>query len=136
MRTKIKTWSETWALCLIVVDTKTGEFVGWVGMTWPRPRDGELGMFVERSQWGKGYGTEMCGWVVQHAFNFLDAHRVSLAVFESNKRAVSLYKKIGFVQEGIRRRARYGHGRWEDIIIMGMLDEEFFRRDEIGAQVS
>ncbi|KZV70832.1 acyl-CoA N-acyltransferase [Peniophora sp. CONT] len=126
IKAKIKTWSETWALCLVVTDTNTEEFVGWVALSWARPRDGELGMFVKRSQWGKGYGTEMCSWVVQHAFNFLDAHRVSLVVFESNKRALSLYQRVGFVQEGVRRHARFAHGRWEDVINMGILDKDFF----------
>ncbi|VDB97455.1 unnamed protein product [Peniophora sp. CBMAI 1063] len=128
LKTKVKTWSESWPLFLVIADTETDEFVGWIALTWAKPRDGELGMFVKRSRWGKGYGSEMCTWVVQHAFNFLDAHRVSLVVYESNSRAISLYKKVGFVHEGVKRKARFAHGRWEDVIHMGILDEEYFQK--------
>ncbi|KZV70842.1 acyl-CoA N-acyltransferase [Peniophora sp. CONT] len=130
VKAKIKAYSESWALYLVATETETDQFVGWAGLNLGRGRDGELGMLVKRSQWGKGYGTEMCAWVVQHAFKFLDAHRVSLSVYESNIRAVSMYQKVGFVQEGAKRRARFAHGRWEDIIHMGILEEEFFSKDK------
>lgn len=93
-KANFQTYSDTWALFLLAVDTETDNLVGWVGLQWARPRDGELGMLVKPSQWSKGYGTEMCTWVVQHAFNFLDAHRVSLSVHELNPRAIDLYKRV------------------------------------------
>jgi RimJ/RimL family protein N-acetyltransferase len=35
----------------------------------------------------------------------------------------------GFVQEGIKRRARFCDGRWGDIILMSILEDEFFAKD-------
>ncbi|VDC04065.1 unnamed protein product [Peniophora sp. CBMAI 1063] len=125
MLAKFRTWSETWALCLVVVNTETGDFIGSVRMRWVHPRDGEIGMLVKPSEWRKGYGTEICTWVMRHAFESLHAHRVSLSVFQSNVKAISLYKRLGFVQEGVKRRARFAHEQWEDIIYMGILDDEY-----------
>ncbi|KAJ4482168.1 acyl-CoA N-acyltransferase [Lentinula aciculospora] len=39
--------------------------------------------------------------------------------------AIKVYKKIGFVEEGIRRKANWSGGEWEDIIFMAILDEEW-----------
>ena len=95
MKESFKKLSETWALFVAVADKESKEFVGWIGLKWmsQRARDAELGMIVKPGEWGKGYGTEMCEWVIQHAFKYLDAHRVSLWVSASNVRAVSIYKK-------------------------------------------
>lgn len=36
-----------------------------------------------------------------------------------------LKKHRGFVQEGIKRRARWANGKWEDVILMAMVEDEF-----------
>ena len=38
---------------------------------------------------------------------------------------------MGFVKEGVRRAASYHRGRYYDVITMGILEEEYYRRDEI-----
>ncbi|KAI0033354.1 acyl-CoA N-acyltransferase [Vararia minispora EC-137] len=128
IKEKFKAWPDSMALFLAAADTKSGCFVGMVGLAWEMPRDAKLMMLVKRDEWAKGYGTEMVQWTVQHAFRFLDAHRVSLMVYASNPRAISIYKKAGFVQEGITRKVHFAHGRWIDAVCMGILDEEFFNR--------
>jgi RimJ/RimL family protein N-acetyltransferase len=93
----IKKWSEVNPLFAIVVNSQTGEFIGQLSLRFEAPaamRDGELGVVVKRSQWGKGYGTEMVSWIVAHGFKFLNLHRVSLGVFADNERAVKTYKKV------------------------------------------
>lgn len=48
--------------------------------------------------------------------------RVDLFVFADNTRAIRLYKSLGFIEEGRRRRAvRYEDGSETDDLIMGML---------------
>ena len=53
-------------------------------------------------------------------------NRVALEVLKSNKNAIHLYKKIGFVKEGIKRRAFYTDGSFVDVEIMSILRSEFF----------
>jgi RimJ/RimL family protein N-acetyltransferase len=142
----MKKWAETGPLFVIAVDSQTGEFVGYTSLRFDAPpamRDGELGIVVSKSHWGKGYGTEMVSWTVAHAFKFMNLHRVSLGTFAGNEKALKMYKKVcvdrllrsaslvdfigsGFVQEGIKRRARFCDGRWGDIILMSILEDEFF----------
>ena len=51
--------------------------------------------------------------------------RVELEVFASNEIAVGLYKREGFVIEGVKRFARFLDGAEDDILIMGCLRDEW-----------
>jgi RimJ/RimL family protein N-acetyltransferase len=92
-----KKWSETSPLFAIAVDSETGELIGMTKFRFEAPaamRDGELSVVLKRSQWRKGYGTEIMSWVLAHAFRFMNPHRVSLHVFAENERALKMYKKV------------------------------------------
>ncbi|KZV62455.1 acyl-CoA N-acyltransferase [Peniophora sp. CONT] len=122
----VRGWT-TNPLFVVAEDKETGKFIGNASL-----RDGEfpgemeLAMKVKKEVWGQGHGKEMLQWTVQHAFKWMPGvHRVSLGVFESNARAVALYKSVGFVQEGVKRRARWGNGKWEDVILMAIVEDEF-----------
>ena len=49
---------------------------------------------------GAGYGAEATALMLDHAFGALGLHRVALAVFEFNERAIRAYQKVGFAIEG------------------------------------
>ena len=49
--------------------------------------------------------------------------RIELEVFASNERAIALYRKLGFVVEGIKRRGRKLDGQYDDNIIMALLSK-------------
>ena len=51
--------------------------------------------------------------------------RVELEVFASNARAVALYRRTGFVEEGRRRCARKLDGIYDDILLFGLLRHEW-----------
>ncbi|KAF9474124.1 hypothetical protein BDN70DRAFT_816212 [Pholiota conissans] len=57
------------------------------------------------------YGTEVTRFMTDYAFQSLNVHRVSLGVFGENERAAGLYRKIGFVEEARRRKARWTNGK-------------------------
>jgi RimJ/RimL family protein N-acetyltransferase len=76
---------------------------------------------------GHGYGTEATKKLLDFAFNDLNLHRVYLHVFSNNIVAIRMYKKIGFVQEGILRKAAYINGTYIDVLVMGLLREEYDR---------
>ncbi|MDP9863182.1 MULTISPECIES: GNAT family N-acetyltransferase [Streptosporangium] len=70
---------------------------------------------------GKGYGTEAIRLVLDHVFTTTELHRVSLEVFDFNDRAVHVYRKAGFVEEGVRRDALRWDGGWHHSIMMSVL---------------
>ncbi|KAJ3788220.1 acyl-CoA N-acyltransferase [Lentinula aff. detonsa] len=107
--------------------TEGGQFVGTTSITMghPKNRDGIFGIKIEPKFWGLGYGEEVTRFVVDYCFHSLGLHRVSLLVFSGNDRAVNLYKKVGFVEEGRKRKVNWIDGQWEDMIYMGILKEEW-----------
>jgi len=46
---------------------------------------------------------------------------LELEVSEKNKFAISLYEKLGFEVEGVKRRAFLVNGNYEDELIMGKI---------------
>ncbi|PPQ73137.1 hypothetical protein CVT25_010766 [Psilocybe cyanescens] len=75
--------------------------------------------------WNRGYGQHIMWFMVNHTFVHMNMHHISLEVYEGNDRAIVLYKKIGFIEEGRQRKAAWINGGWKDIIQMGILVEEW-----------
>ena len=73
----------------------------------------------------KGYGTEAVRMVQAFAFDTLELNRLELEVFSHNPRAFRSYEKAGFQYEGRRRQALNYNGTYSDVIIMGILREEY-----------
>ncbi|MBO0994436.1 GNAT family N-acetyltransferase [Bacillus sp. SD088] len=82
----------------------------------------------EKKYWGEGYGSEGLKLLLDYAFYEMNLHRVSLQVFSFNNRAIRLYKKIGFHEEGNSRESLFREGKWHDIIHMGLLQNEYFEK--------
>jgi len=74
---------------------------------------------------GRGYGTQAIRLLVQFAFRDLNLNRVYLHVFSTNKVAIRVYEKIGFVREGLLRKAAHIDGEYIDLVVMGILREDF-----------
>ena len=64
--------------------------------------------------------------LLDYAFYEMNLHRVYLKVFSFNDKAISLYNKIGFQQEGSSRQSLFRDGAWYDIVHMGILQNEYF----------
>jgi RimJ/RimL family protein N-acetyltransferase len=92
-------------------------------------RSAELQMRLgESEERNHGYGTETLQLLLRYAFQDLGLHRVSLHVFSTNEAAIRLYEKAGFVREGTLRRAACIEGQCLDVIVMGLLREEYAGR--------
>ena len=104
-----------------------GTVVGWcdvvartgVGFT----HSGRLGMGLLPAYRGKGLGRRLLDAVLAEAWN-TGLERIDLEVYASNEAAVALYRKTSFQTEGVKRRARFFEGSYEDVLIMGLLRPE------------
>jgi ribosomal-protein-alanine N-acetyltransferase len=91
---------------------------------------GEYGILIgNREYWGKGYAKEASEVVLKFFFqcdNYL--RKINLGVVENNKNAISLYKKLGFTQEGYLKRHLVYDGKEVDIIRMALFREDFLKK--------
>jgi RimJ/RimL family protein N-acetyltransferase len=62
--------------------------------------------------------------LVRHLFDELGYHRVELEIYAFNERAIAHAERIGFVREGIRRRAYRRDDGWVDGVMFGLLPED------------
>jgi UDP-4-amino-4,6-dideoxy-N-acetyl-beta-L-altrosamine N-acetyltransferase len=60
-----------------------------------------------------------------YAFETLGVNRLHCEVLSGNQQVINLHKKAGFIQEGCLRKARQTPRGLEDVIIFGMLKEEW-----------
>jgi RimJ/RimL family protein N-acetyltransferase len=115
-----RTHSVRLAICL----KSTGEAVGvayLLGIDWvTRSAEFSIQIGVESAR-GRGIGEAATRLTLQHAFDDLNLHRISLTVLASNARAKALYEKVGFRAEGLFREAAYKRGRYLDVIPMASL---------------
>ena len=87
---------------------------------------GRLGMGVAADARGRGIGQALLQEALRLGFARFD--RIELEVFASNARAHALYLRVGFGEEGRRRRARVIDGTTDDILMLGLLREEWLAR--------
>ena len=83
-----------------------------------------MGIYSNPIQRNKGVGKTLISLVVRIAFDFLNLHTLKLEVFETNERAINLYRKAGFREEGRLKGFVRSGNRWIDVLIMGMINPE------------
>jgi RimJ/RimL family protein N-acetyltransferase len=103
---------------------ESNEVVGWCDIV-RKPLEGfrhsgQLGMGVASRARGAGLGRRLAIATIEGAWA-TGLERIELEVFASNERALQLYRTLGFVEEGVRRRARKLDGVYDDNILMALL---------------
>jgi len=60
----------------------------------------------------------------QHLIRDLGYHRLQLEIYGFNERAQRHAERVGFVREGVRRKAYWRHDEWVDGVIYGLVAED------------
>ena len=89
-----------------------------------RRADISLGIFIPTFR-DKGLGTESLELIINFAFQTLNLLSLELRVFSNNERAIAVYKKLGFQEIGLRRRADFIDGEFLDDLMMDLLVDEW-----------
>lgn len=88
-------------------------------------RRGEIGIVIGDEFQKKGYGREAINWIMDWGFGQVGLHSIAVEAATYNEGALHLYKSIGFQEDGRARQARFFGGKWYDIVMMSMLEEEW-----------
>ncbi|RMF52633.1 MAG: N-acetyltransferase [Bacteroidetes bacterium] len=81
------------------------ELVGVVGFMDVRPQEGqaELGYWVGRPYWGRGYATAGCRQILAYGFDVLGLRRIIARPLARNRASCRVLEKIGFRWLGTER---------------------------------
>lgn len=110
------------------IDTLDGVHIGQCSLraSAGHERVSEVGLFIgEKRYWGQGYGADAVVTLCTFGFVYQNLDRVALYSVADNAAAVRCYEKAGFRHEGRLRQHRHVHGRLCDLVVMGLLREEF-----------
>jgi RimJ/RimL family protein N-acetyltransferase len=104
-----------------------GEPVGGLSLFGADPlaRTAEVGIGLVPEARGRGIGSAAIAAVLEFAFERRNLRRLHLEAIASNAGALRAYEKAGFVVEGRQRQHAWVRGRYEDIVLMGLLREEW-----------
>lgn len=112
----------------LVIETKDKEYLGQINLhniDW-KNMNAELGIVIGKEEyWNKGYGADAIKTLLDYAFHQLNLYKVYLRVFEYNERGIRCYQKCGFKEERRLRKSHFFERKFYDVIIMGLLKEEF-----------
>ncbi len=81
---------------------------------------GTIGMIVNKRWRGTGVGKTLLTTIIEWAHDQPFLEKLCLEVVASNKNAISLYKKLGFIEEGRQvQQVKNLKGEYDDMILMG-----------------
>jgi RimJ/RimL family protein N-acetyltransferase len=84
-----------------------------------------MGYWIGKPFWNNGYCTEAARAVVEYGFGPLGLERIYANYLARNPASGRVLHKLGMTEEGHLRRHRRKFGRYEDLIVCGLLKSEW-----------
>ena len=81
---------------------------------------GEIGCSVLKEYWGLGIGTKLLEILIKRARQRGAIRKINRRVRTDNARAIELYKRLGFCEEGVISREHLISGRFYECLFMGL----------------
>jgi len=85
----------------------------------------EIGWGLNPKFQKQGYAFEAVKCLINHIFDDLKMNRISIVIWDGNNASKKLAEKLGFIQEGIERKARIKNDEYIDLYCYGLLKEEW-----------
>lgn len=115
------------------VTTREDGLVGAVGLRIaPAHRHAELGYWIGRPFWGRGYATEASHLIVQYGFERRGLHRIVARHLTRNPASGRIMVKLGMQHEGREREHVLKWDRFEDLEYYGLLRREYVKPARLG----
>ncbi len=81
----------------------------------PKNKRAGIGILIADKKYrGKGIAGEALGLVIDYAFSILDLHTIFANIGSTNEASISLFKKAGFKEQGIKKDWNLNLGIWSD----------------------
>jgi RimJ/RimL family protein N-acetyltransferase len=109
------------------------ELIGVTGISKieQRNKKAEVGYWIGKPFWKKGYATEAVSMLISYGFDELGLNKIHAVTFGFNKASAHLLEGIGFKKEGtIKENVMHKNGM-EDDLLYGLLKSEFGKKMDI-----
>lgn len=114
-------------LILFVIENLDGANVGGLSLHSRDRKNGtfSFGVIINREHRRKGYAEDAVRILLRYGFWERRYQKCNSACVHTNEASIKLHHKLGFVQEGRRRRQVFFNGQYHDDILFGLTREEF-----------
>jgi RimJ/RimL family protein N-acetyltransferase len=88
-------------------------------------RKAELGYWLGRKYWGKGYAKQAIRLIMHLGFEELELNKIYAKVLTNNERSIGLLNSLKFQKEGLNREDVLHMGRFVDDFTFSMLKKDY-----------
>ncbi|HEX9034367.1 MAG TPA: GNAT family protein [Streptosporangiaceae bacterium] len=109
------------------VVTYGGRFAGQLtvgNIIWGSARTGSVGYWVDQEFAGLGVTPTALAMAMDHCFQVVGLHRIEATIRPENRASRRVVEKLGFREEGIRRRCLHVDGAWRDHLSYALTAED------------
>lgn len=126
-------FSSTNKRIMFTIENIDGQCIGGINLNSIDERNGtfSIGIVIYKEYQGKGYGTTAMRILLKYAFLERRLNKFNDAVLEGNDSSAKMMKKLGCVQEGVRRKVIYTNGQYLDMILFGLTKDEFIDKNKV-----
>lgn len=82
-------------------------------------------LLIDPSERDRGLALDAARTTVRYIFKELNLHRITLQVYAFNTASLRMVMRVGMRQEGVLRKAAFVNGEFQDVILLGLLREEW-----------
>lgn len=115
------------ALALPWVVWYGGEFAGQLtvgSIQWGSARSAQVGYWIDQAYAGRGVTPTALAMAVDHCFFVVGLHRIEANIRPENHASRRVVEKLGFREEGLRRRQLHIDGAWRDHLCYAITAED------------
>lgn len=117
---------------LAIVSKEEKDIIGTITIRIDKENNkGELGYWIGRDYWGKGYATEAVKKMMDYGFNKCHLHKMWATALSRNKASTIVLEKSGLQMEAIFRENKRIGNVYEDVCIYGLLKREYLKQQQI-----
>jgi RimJ/RimL family protein N-acetyltransferase len=116
---------------IFAIDTLDDQTVGGLSLHSRNQKNGTFGfgIVIYREFRRVGYAEDAVRILLRYCFWERRYQKCNSACVHTNEASIALHRKLGFVQEGRRRRTVYFNGQFYDDVLFGITSEEFEQND-------
>lgn len=112
-----------------IIEDEEGQAVGvatLVEIDW-KNRSATHGIkIVQQANRGRGIGTDAVMAIMRYAFDELQLNRLDGSWFPENIASKNMYMKCGWKEEGIKKQCVFKRGKYRDLILTGILAQDYY----------
>tara|TARA_Y100000296_G_C5173596_1_gene258722 strand:+ start:1378 stop:1905 length:528 start_codon:yes stop_codon:yes gene_type:complete len=110
---------------MAIIEKESNTLIGAIGIRTYDHNKGDLGYWINKNLWGKGYATEATIGLIKYGFETLGLNKVSATADPNNQGSLKVLEKCKMQEEGYLKSDLLVRGEYRDSVLMAILRESW-----------